>query len=581
MAEQGVAMRQDVTGSVGDRPEQKPEQKNRPEWKRKARVLLALIVCAWLVVGCGLPPPFPSPTPPPTALPTATTAPTATPVPPSWTPRPNTPAPAAVVTAMPAATATPTPQPPEVAWDIYAAALRLAARQQLAPEMQAGGGHGRHNLSSLTQYSLTVTLSTDLNRVDGRARVRYTNTEKDPLSEVYFHLFPNVWDGGMTVAGVSVDGRPVETILESDDDLLRVPLAQPLTPGRWTDIALDFRVPIPTTAEVGNYADFAYINNLLALAHFYPTVVVYGDKGWHLETPATQGDVVYHDASLYDVSLTAPMGLVIAATGATLGRTENGDGTATWRLAGGPMRDFNVAASTRYKTVSRQVDDITINSYFLPQDAAGGQKALDWAALSLQAYQTEFGPYPYRELDVAATETTAGGIEYPGLIVVAQRFYSDPTNEVFFEGITVHEVAHQWWYNVVGNDQVNDPWLDEALTQYSTYFYYDKAYNKQATENLLESFRARWARVEFLDKPIGLPVSAYPDKEYGAIVYGRGPLFLIALRDRIGADKMAQLLRRYYAEYSWKIALPADFRRMAEEIAGENLGDLWAKWVGP
>jgi len=561
-------MRHRTAGSVGRKSSTHRRSGRRPE--QKARRLLALIVCAWLVVSCAMPPPFPppSPTPPPTEpLPTETATPGMTPVPATNTPLP---------TVAPAATATPTPQPPEVNWAIYEAVLRPSAIQQLASDMRPGG-----RLSSLTQYSLTVTLSADLNRVDGRARVRYTNNEKDPLNEVYFHLFPNIWNGAMTIAGVSVDGRAMETILESGDDLLRVPLAQPLAPGRWTDIAMDFRVPIPTDDEVGNYADFAYINHILALAHFYPTVVVYGDKGWHLETPATQGDVVYHDASLYDVSLTAPMGLVIAAAGATLGRTENGDGTATWRLAGGPLRDFNVAASTRYRVASRQAGDITINSYFLPEDAAGGQKTLDWAAVSLQAYQTEFGSYPYRELDIAATETTAGGIEYPGLIVISQRFYSDPNNVVYFEGITVHEVAHQWWYNVVGNDQVNDPWLDEALTQYSTYFYYDKAYGKQATDNLMDSFRARWARVEFSEKPIGLPVSAYPDKEYGAIVYGRGPLFLIALRDRIGADKMAQLLRRYYAEYTWKIAMPADFRRLAEEISDQNLGDLWAKWVGP
>jgi aminopeptidase N len=317
------------------------------------------------------------------------------------------------------------------------------------------------------------------------------------------------------------------------------------------------------------------------MAHFYPTVVVYDAKGWRRETPATQGDVVYHDASLYDVSLTAPADLVVAATGATIGHVENSDGTATWRLAGGPMRDFNIVASRAYRSLSRQVGDVAINSYFLPVDAAGGQKALDWAALALEVYQSEFGPYPYRELDVAATETTAGGIEYPGLVVIAQRFYSDPNNATFFEGVTIHEAAHQWWYNVVGNDQVNDPWLDEALTQYSTYFYYDRAYGKEAIVNLMDSFRARWSRVEFQEKPIGLPVSAYRDKEYGAIVYGRGPLFLIALRDQIGADKMAQLLRRYYVEYTWRIAMPADFRRMAEEIAGQNLGDLWAKWVEP
>jgi hypothetical protein len=442
--------------------------------------------------------------------------------------------------------------------------------------MRPGG-----SLSSLTQYSITVTLDSDLTHVAGRELVRYTNTETDDLSEVYFHLFPNIWNGRMTVAGVMVGGQPADARLESDDDLLRVPLSQHLAPGQWVEIALDFRVPIPADTEVGNYGDFAYVNGILAMAHFYPTVVVYDAKGWRRETPATQGDVVYHDASLYDVSLTAPADLVVAATGATIGHVENSDGTATWRLAGGPMRDFNIVASRAYRSLSRRVGDVAINSYFLPVDAAGGQKALDWAALALEVYQSEFGPYPYRELDVAATETTAGGIEYPGLVVVAQRFYSDPNNATFFEGVTIHEAAHQWWYNVVGNDQVNDPWLDEALTQYSTYFYYDRAYGKEAIVNLMDSFRARWSRVEFQEKPIGLPVSAYRDKEYGAIVYGRGPLFLIALRDQIGADKMAQLLRRYYVEYTWRIAMPADFRRMAEEIAGQNLGDLWAKWVEP
>lgn len=540
---------------------------------------LALVIGLAVVVSCMaplMPPPAAAPLVLPTHEPPAA-APGAPPDPPTSTPAAMaTSFVAATATPLAAATATPTPQPPEVNWAAYQAALRPAVIQQLAPAMQPAGA-----LSALTQYSLTVTLSPDLKWVDGRAFVHYTNNERDPLGEVYFHLFPNLWNGAMTVAAVTVDGRPVAASLESDDDLLRVPLAQPLAPGSWTDITLDFRVPIPTNTEVGNYADFAYVNGILALAHFYPTVVVYGDRGWHLETPATQGDVVYHDASLYEVSLTAPAGLTVAATGATLNRTDNGDGTATWHLAGGPLRDFNIAAGTRYRVVTRPVGDITINSYFLPEDAAGGQKALDWAALSLEAYQTAFGAYPYRELDVAATETTAGGIEYPGLIVVARRFYSDPNNVIYFEGITVHETAHQWWYNVVGNDQVNHPWLDEALTQYSTYLYYEKYYGQEAVANLLDSFRARWSRVDFLEKPIGLPVRDYPDEEYSAIVYGRGPLFLFALRQRIGADKMEQLLRRYYAAYAWKIAAPEDFRRLAEEISGENLSDLWAQWVEP
>jgi len=472
---------------------------------------------------------------------------------------------------------TPTaPAPAPVHWDVYAAALRPAIIQQLAPEMQPGG-----RLSTLTQYSLTVTLDPGLKWVSGHQIVHYTNTEQEPLDEVWFHLFPNLWDGNMRVSQVAVDGRPVEATLESGDDLLRVPLGRRLDPGRWIEIALDFRVPVPADTEVGNYGEFAYLDGILAMAHFYPTVVVYDERGWHTETPALQGDVIFHDASLYDVSLTAPADLVVAATGATLGRQENGDGTATWRFGGGPMRDFNIVASARYRTATRQVGDIAVNSYFLPEDAAGGQKALNWAARALDTYQQQFGAYPYRELDVVPTMTTAGGIEYPGLIVVARRLYYDRNNELFFESVTIHETAHQWWYNVVGNDQLNHPWLDEALTQYSTYYYYERFYGQDAIANLMDSFRARWSRADDAGKPIGLPVSAYLDKEYSAIVYGRGPLFLIALRDRIGADKMAELLRRYYAEYAWKIAAPADFRRLAEEVAGQKLDDLWREWVEP
>jgi len=529
------------------------------------RLIFTACLCVFLVSGCVpmLPPPEPTIAPATQPAPRAASAPTVT----------HAPAAAAVSSN---ATPAPTPQPPLADWRIYEAALRPATAQRLTSELPPGG-----SLAGMTQYSLTVTLAPDLSRVDGAALVRYTNREDVPLNEVYFHLFPNIWDGGMTVSHVQVAGQPVDAVLESSDDLLRVPLRQPLQPGQSVDIAMDFRVPVPMNTDVGNYGDFAYVDDVLAMAHFYPTVVVYDDQGWHRETPATQGDVIYHDASLYDVSLTAPADLTLAATGSTLERVANADGSATWRLVGGPMRDFNVAASKRYQSASQKAGDVMVTSYFLPEQAAGGQKTLDWASQALQVYETTFGPYPYTELDVVETATTAGGIEYPGMVVIASRLYDDKNRSDFFEGATVHEVAHQWWYNVVGNDQVNDPWLDEALTQYSTYFHYDKAYGKPGAQGFLDSLRARWSRVNYAEKPIGLPVSEYQDQEYSAIVYGRGPLFLFALRDRIGADKMAELLRRYYAEYSWKIATPDEFRRLAEEVSGQDIGDLWAKWVTP
>jgi len=407
------------------------------------RLIFTACLCVFLVSGCVpmLPPPEPTIATATQPAPRAASAPTVT----------HAPAAAAVSSN---ATPAPTPQPPLADWRIYEAALRPATAQRLTSELPPGG-----SLAGMTQYSLTVTLAPDLSRVDGAALVRYTNREDVPLNEVYFHLFPNIWDGGMTVSHVQVAGQPVDAVLESSDDLLRVPLRQPLQPGQSVDIAMDFRVPVPMNTDVGNYGDFAYVDDVLAMAHFYPTVVVYDDQGWHRETPATQGDVIYHDASLYDVSLTAPADLTLAATGSTLERVANADGSATWRLVGGPMRDFNVAASKRYQSASQKAGDVMVTSYFLPEQAAGGQKTLDWASQALQVYETTFGPYPYTELDVVETATTAGGIEYPGMVVIASRLYDDKNRSDFFEGATVHEVAHQWWYNVVGNDQVNDPWM--------------------------------------------------------------------------------------------------------------------------
>jgi aminopeptidase N len=436
------------------------------------------------------------------------------------------------------------------------------------------------NLTGLTEYHLTVALGPDLTRITGQARIRYTNREQAPLDCVYLHLFPNLWEGGMTVSEVTEADRPVSATLESWDALLRVPLAAPLLPGEMVELALRFTEPIPSGAGVGNYGEFAFQDGVLALAHFYPTVVAY-DSGWRLETPSSAGDVIYHDASLYDVILIAPADLTVVATGATLDRTDDGYGTATWHLAGGPLRDFNVVAGREYRSTRQQVGGVTLTSYYLPQDAAGGKQTLEWAVRALRTYEAAFGAYPYRELDVVETFTSAGGIEYPGMIVVAGRFYSDPTRRDFFEAATVHEVAHQWWYNVVGNDQVNAPWLDEALAQYSTYLYFRSAYGEAGARGFADSLEERWEWVNRDPKPIGLPVAAYQDREYGAIVYGRGPLFFLALRDQIGEEKMAEFLRRYYADYAWGIATPAGFQALAEEVSGQDLSALFTEWIYP
>ena len=462
-------------------------------------------------------------------------------------------------------------------WPVYESALRPAAEIQPAGLLPISA-----TLETMNQYHLDVSLPADLSRLDGQASISYTNRSTVTLNSVYLHLFPNLWGDGMTVSDVRVGGQAIPVSLESQASLLKISLPAPLAPRARLQLDMRFSDPIPAGQDMGNYGEFALKDNVLALAGFYPTLVVYDDQGWHLERPSLQGDVLYADASLYDVSLTAPADLTVVATGETRERRDNADGSATWRLTGGPMRDFNIAASADYRKFSRQVGDIVVNSYAVKQDAQGGQDALGWAAAALNTYQTAFGPYPYRELDVVETPTSAGGIEYPGMVVIAAGLYSDPKRRVNFEAATAHEVAHQYWYNVVGDDQLNNPWLDESMAQYSTGLYFGSQYGEaSARAYVAQDFQGRWDRVKDISKPIGLPIDAYSEAEYSGIVYGRGPLFLLALEEQIGKDKMSALLQRYYREYAWRIATPAGFQKLAEEVSGQDLNALFSAWVYP
>jgi len=547
------------------------------------RTLITLLLCLQLI-GC-VPLPTPNPFRPSAATPTRGLSPEPRSLPsvtPTWTPSAiasppatatPTETPTAEPTPMPAPTWTPTATAQPAAsldeWGIYALGLRAA----MQPEPPWAG---------MTQYSLTLTLAPDLRQLDGRARIRYSNQEPTALNEIYLRLFPKVWNVGVAVWDVAVNGQAISPTFPANATLLRIPLDKPLPPAAAISFTMAFSATIPVGLGAGNFGEFALDREVLSLGHAYPTVVVYQGR-WRLEWPALRGDVLHHDASLYDVRLHAPADLVVAATGTMVDRHDNDDGTVVWRFVGGPMRDFNVVASVRYRSITGQADDVTVTSYYLPGDEVNGRKALGWARDALRYFEGVFGPYPYRKLDVVAMPTPAGGLEYPGLIVISTRYYQDANaDENTFESVVVHEVAHQWWYNVVGNDQVNHPWLDEALTQYSTYLYMRAKYGPEGARNFVDTVtNLRWGRVDFKEMPIGLPSGAYTGAEYSAIVYGRGALFFLALADRMGEARMVELVRRYYAAFAWRIAAPEDFKRLAEGVAGGRLDDLFEKWVNP
>ena len=106
-------------------------------------------------------------------------------------------------------------------------------------------------------------------------------------------------------------------------------------------------------------------------------------------------------------------------------------------------------------------------------------------------------------------------------------------------------------------------------------------YGTDAASGFRNSLSGRWERVEFSRIPIGLPVAKYSGAEYGAIVYGRGPLFFEALRDKIGSQTFDEFMADYTATLSWNIATPERLQMVAEKHCSCDLDGIFDEWVYP
>ena len=161
-----------------------------------------------------------------------------------------------------------------------------------------------------------------------------------------------------------------------------------------------------------------------------------------------------------------------------------------------------------------------------------------------------------------------------------EEFDGKPSGD-YLKAITAHEVGHQWFYNLVGNDQLDEPWLDEALTEYITWQYYKDLYGAKGNQYYKRAMQESWDEVGDAKIPIGLPASKYTEDEYDAVVYGRGALFFDVLANQMGQEKFDQFLRDYVQENAWSNVTAEGFKQLAEKNCICDLTLLYNEWVYP
>ncbi|MEJ2211282.1 MAG: M1 family metallopeptidase [Anaerolineae bacterium] len=350
---------------------------------------------------------------------------------------------------------------------------------------------------------------------------------------------------------------------------LTLELPRPLPPDDHVTFFLDYSLELPRIDPQAEFAkgSFGYSKSSISLGNWYPVMAPYReDKGWYNQAYFEIGDPYVTEVADYSVSITTTQGVIIAGTG-----QETQDGNR-WHLTADNARSFALAASDKYQVATRQVGGTTVYSYFFPADQAAGEAALETAAQALELFSELYGPYPYTDYRVAETEF-GGGMEFTGLTFLGSPFYAeyDGTSRTPLIPLTAHEVAHQWFYGLVGNDQVTEPWLDEAPAEYSAFLYYERFLPDDAEWWWFYAVD-QWVPTGKVDSHLYL--FRNDSRPYYDAVYRRGAQFMRDLRETMGDPAFFGFLAEYQRRYAYRMARSRDFFSLVQEFTTADLEPL-------
>jgi hypothetical protein len=392
---------------------------------------------------------------------------------------------------------------------------------------------------------LSATVSVDGGLVTGSERIVFTPDL--PITEVVLRLWaaaprPAAAGGGIAITSARVDGQPVAP-RRTSATVLRLSASVPA--GRAVTVEVAFRLRLATgiNDRFGHRGSTAWFGSGL------PLLAWERGHGWALE-PAT---AAFAEAStseameLTSLRVHRARGLVVLATG----RAVADDGT-TAEFAARSVRDVTVAvgrfrvARTQALTAAGRVPVVVGVDPQLPDDPAATAAEL---ARAIRAHAARFGPFPYERLAVAVLPDLRGGIEYPAAVLLGSGQTADPTAS--------HEVAHEWFYGLVGDDQARDPWLDEAFATYAEAL--DRgtgpAYERAPVP---PDGRGR----------TGAPMTFWEVRRasyYGA-VYVQGGAALLRARRAAGGPAFDDAIRCYVRRNAHRVATPADLREALREL---------------
>jgi hypothetical protein len=411
--------------------------------------------------------------------------------------------------------------------------------------------------------------------IEGLARIRFVNPERGAIRDIVVMLWPNdaQYRAEMSAGPALIGGQLQPPHSELDGLAQRYELPRPLGFGESVDLSIPFR--IATSGPIGGQSPsrFGISQQVLFAPTGYPLLPLRRNGEWVVERAPAGGDTTNSEVAFYQVELTAPEGLEVVTTGVEVSREPHPDGTQAVTFVSGPARDFAFAIGPLISE-TREVDGIQVRGWALAHHGPALTRMVNAAAAQVELLTEKVGPYPYLELDLVDLPGAYGGIEYPGLVTIGTLGGPNLIHP------TVHEVGHQWFYGLIGDDQLREPWLDEGAATYTQVLYLEETEGTGSATGLLSDFREQLRGHPNPELPIGRGVAGYPtQREYALFVYLKGALFFDALRAELGDEVFFAFLREYFQTFRYSIASAIDFQTTAEATCACDLQALFDLWV--
>lgn len=419
-------------------------------------------------------------------------------------------------------------------------------------------------------YEMTISVDAD-GGIVGRAMI--SGVAEADWPEAVFRLYPAalgddyLWVTGAWVAEEEAAWESVEPTT--------LTVALFATAGQTFSVTLAFQGSVPEFARSGGYGSYARSADVMVLAQAYPILAPW-DGSWVAHPVFPWGDVIVAEVADYEVDLSVPEGWVVVAGG-----TEAEISPGQYRIEGENLRELAIVLLRGHGVQTASLRGVEVRSFYRAEHEQAGLAALEITVDAIGAFAEHLGPHPFANLDVVAAPLRGvAGIEYPSLILAGEAYYTRyPLDPLFFPMIFAHEVAHQWWYAEVGNDQVAEPWVDEALATYTSGLYFE---SQGRFLEILRYWESGYARGRMENRTAGItsPLWEFPGGSgYGGIVYSGGALFFHALRERMGDEAFFGALRRYREGFRWRLAAGADLLQILGEGSPVLLDDLLDAWL--